>query len=238
MFSVSSEACARLSRTLAVTSMRSSACSISTPILFEALEAETTTSGFFQDFTSMRPSATFWIMTTGWPFTVKCFSIFSAAAGAAKGSRNRPAPTSSVKSGRTDLRNLGLRLILVHAPAALHHCGQNFRLLLVSGGKIFARHGVVRVLREPLPAFLDEGIDRGQIFAQRDVDIRRARAEGTDILHGSKRLLFLVKRAVGFGVEFRNGQGACFWQGAMLHLVNARDHDQSRHDGGRQPAAA
>src|SRR5215475_997335 len=241
MFSVSSRAGARLSRMLAVTSMRSSACSISTPILLDEPEAETTTSEFFHDFTSMRPSATFWIITTGWPFTVKRFSIFSAAAGEAKGSRNMPAPTSGMKTGRTDLRNAGLRLILVHAPAALHHRGQNFCLLLISSGKVFARHGVVGVFFEALPAFFDEGIDRGEVFAQGGIHIRNAAAEGADILHGPERLLFPVEGAVGFGVGFGNGHAGS-WKGCgrrvMPQLVHTRDQNQGRNPGRRQHAAA
>src|SRR5215831_16301698 len=241
MFSVSSKAGARLSRMLAVTSMRSSACSISTPILLEEPEAETTTSEFFEDFTSMRPSATFWIITTGWPFTVKRFSIFSAVAGEARGSRNTPAPTSGRKTARTDLQNAGLRLILVHAPAALHHRGQNFCLLLISSGKIFARHGVVRVFFEALPAFLDEGIDRGEIFAQCGIHIRNPAAEGAGILHGPERLLFAVERAVGFGVGFGNGHaGSLRGRGrrVMAQLVHTRDQNQSRYRGRRQHTAA
>src|SRR5215813_13322539 len=241
MFSVSSKAGARLSRMLAVTSMRSSACSISTPILLDEPEAETTTSEFFQDFTSMRPSATFWIITTGWPFTVKCFSIFSAVAGEARGSRNMPAPTSGRKTGRTDLQNAGLRLILVHAPAALHHRGQNFCLLLIRCGKIFARHGVVRVFFEALPAFLDKGIDRGEIFAQGRIHIRSPVAERADILYGPERLLFPVERAVGFGVGFGNGHAGSLRgrdRGVMPQLVRTRDQNQGRYRGHRQPAAA
>src|SRR4030095_16700445 len=185
IFSVRSEGWALASRILALTSMRSSACSISTPILLDEPAAETTISEFFQDFTSMRPSATFGLIPIARPLTVKCFSIFSAAAGEAKGSRNMPAPSSGVKTGRTDLRNAGLRLILGPAPAAFHHCGQNLCFLLISSRKVIARHGIVGILLQALLAFFDEGVDGGEIFAQRTVH-RRDAAKCAGILHGAE----------------------------------------------------
>src|SRR5580765_2615016 len=96
-----------------------------------------------------------------------------------------PAPSSGVKTGRTDLRIARLRLMLVHAPAALHHGGQNFCLLLVSSGKVFARHRIIGLFLEALAAFLDERIDGAEIFAQRSVYIRRA-AQRARRLHRSE----------------------------------------------------
>ena len=100
--------------------MRSPACSDSMLILSEACVPVSTTSGLRQDFTSMRPLPIFWMTTTGLPFTVKCFSkcCGPACAGAA-GHRNIPAPSTG-----STLRPTSRRLILVYAPAAIHHLGE------------------------------------------------------------------------------------------------------------------
>src|SRR4030095_4657695 len=158
MFSERSDSRPDESRTVAVTSIRSSACSISSPILFEGCEAETTTSGFFQDFTSMRPLAMFWIMTTGRPLTRKCLSTFWPAATEASGIRNNPAPSTGASVKVRFLRTARLRVILVYAPASFHHGGQNLCLLLISCGKIVTRDLIVRIFLQALAAFLDEGV--------------------------------------------------------------------------------
>src|SRR6266550_1367361 len=91
----SSRDCAEASRMLAVTSMRSPACSISKPILSEVWLARTSTSLFFQDFTSMRPLATLWITTTGRLLTAKCFSRCCAAAAAGRLEHRKAAAPST-----------------------------------------------------------------------------------------------------------------------------------------------
>src|SRR5437899_12953999 len=117
---------------LAVTSMRSSACSATMAILFEACVAATTTSGFFEDLTSMRPLATFCRMTTGRPFTVKCRSKCCGLACAKQGGKRS---TAAPSDGRTT-RPMVFHLMLVCAPLALHHHGYQFRLFLVGAIQI------------------------------------------------------------------------------------------------------
>src|SRR6516164_4408759 len=119
-------------------------------------------------------------MTTGWPLTVKCFSNFWSAPDVS--GRSSTPLRIEVRTGNRDLGNAGLRLISVHAPTAFHHCGQNLCFLLIGGGQIVPRHLVVGVFLEALAAFLDEGVDRGQILTERV--IHRRRSEGARRLHG------------------------------------------------------
>src|SRR5438105_7669103 len=143
---------------------------MSRPILSEGCDAETTTSGFFQDFTSMRPLATFWIITTGRPLTAKCFSIFWPAANDASGIRSSPAARVGRKAEATVLGTARLTIILVHAPAAFHHSGQNLCLLLIGSRKIIARDLIVGIFLQALAAFLDKRVQSGEVFAQRVID--------------------------------------------------------------------
>src|SRR5437879_7936360 len=82
--------------------MRSPACSMSKPILSDVWLATTSTSLFFQDFTSMRPLATLWITTTGRVLTAKCLStcwLAAACAGVNPEQKKATAPsTDSMRS--------------------------------------------------------------------------------------------------------------------------------------------
>src|SRR5690242_14455182 len=143
-------------------STRSSACSVSIPILLDACVAETITSEFFDDFTSMRPLATFWSTMTGRPLMAKCLSkCCGAACAKAEGQRSTAAPST----GRFP-RPTVLRLMLVSAPPAFHHHGYQFRLLLVSAAQIFRRQIILRLVFHALLAISDEFVDNIQILPQ------------------------------------------------------------------------
>src|ERR1700692_37531 len=102
--------------------MQSPACSVSTALFPEPFVPVTTTSEFFQDFTSMRPLPTLRITTTGRPLTVKCFSTRCGGALAAiHGDSSTPAPLT----GRIALLLHTVdSFISVQAPPAIHHRGQ------------------------------------------------------------------------------------------------------------------
>src|ERR1700730_8139005 len=118
---------------VAVTSTPSSTCSATMLILLEACVAATTTSGFFEDLTSMRPLATFWRMTTGRPFTAKCLSKrWGAACTKEEGKRSNQKPIA----GKIR-RPIVFKLMLVSTPPALHHHRYQFRLLLLTDGQLF-----------------------------------------------------------------------------------------------------
>src|SRR5215510_14084624 len=97
-------------------------------------------------------------MTTGRPLTVKCFSIFWPAANAVKGVRSKPAAAIGRIALPSFERTEGLRIILIHAPAAFHHHGQDLCLLLVGSGKIVARYLIVRIFLQALAALFDKSV--------------------------------------------------------------------------------
>src|SRR5882762_2779690 len=181
--------CAAVSRTLAVTSMRSPACSMSKPILSEAWLATTSTSAFFQDFTSIRPLATLWITTTGRVWTAKCFSICWLAAPAAvkPEQRKTAAPNSESTPGLTSRRSAGKLKsgheavififpvpMLVDAPFAIHHRGQQFGFLLIRIGQIFTRQFVLRGRAQTALADSNKIINLLEVLPERVVHRRSA----------------------------------------------------------------
>src|SRR6266404_5782356 len=140
-------------------------------------------------------------MTTGRPLTAKCLSTFWPAANEASGIRSIPALITGRSADAKFWRIAGLTVMLVHAPAAFHHRGQNLCLLLIGGGKIIARDLIVRVFLQALAAFLDEGVQGGEIFAQRVVDGRSfGQACGLD---RSEAFFFLIQTVTGCGKRFR-----------------------------------
>src|SRR5712664_2158577 len=182
----SSEAGAELSSTVAVISTRSSACSVSMPILLEACVAETTTSEFFEDFTSMRPLPTFWSTTTGCPFTAKCFSkCWGSACAKEKGRRSAPS------TGRIPLP-IVFELMLVTTPPAFHHDGYQFGLLLVGTSQIFARQIVLRLLFHALLAIGDKFVHDIQILTEGNVHVGSASK-----LHGRQMSFVVVQGQAG-----------------------------------------
>src|SRR5208283_2234482 len=152
------------SRELALISMRSPTCSISTLTLPGAEVLLTTTSEFFQDFTSMRPFTMFCRTTKGWSFTVKCRSWCSGLApqtGAAA-QTNRPTPKAE-----NAICRIPCGCILVLAPSAIHHSGQQFCFLLISAFQIFPGQLVLGMLLQVLLAFSNEFVHGAEIVPQR-----------------------------------------------------------------------
>src|SRR4029077_1752663 len=208
--------------------MRSSACSVSIPILLETCVAETITSEFLEDFTSMRPLATFCSTMTGRPFTAKCLSkCCGAACTKAQGKRSTPAPSAgSIR------RPTVFRLMLVSAPPAFHHHGYQFRLLLVSAAQIFARQIILRLIFYVLLAIDDKVVHDIQILAQRYVHIGTAGK-----LHGRQMSFVVGQRYAGVPVEgivrvasFRG------LRGRALQLQSGGGDNQQNDGGGSQHA--
>src|SRR5882724_12766248 len=144
-------------------------------------------------------------MTTGRPLTAKCLSTFWPAANEASGIRSMPALITGRSADAKFLRIAGLTVMLVHAPAAVHHRGQNLCLLLIGGGKIIARDLIIGIFLQTLAALLDKGIQGSEIFAQRVVNGRNAgHARGPD---GAEALLFLIQTGASISERFCN----CAW---------------------------
>src|SRR5215468_9640377 len=101
--------------------------------------------------------------TTGLPLTVKCFSSFWPAPNVAAGKKNTAAPTT----GRTVRFNFDKQTVaghmLVNAPSAIKHRGQQFRFLLISNREIFTSQFVVGVVLQPALALFDELVQRFQV---------------------------------------------------------------------------
>src|SRR5215470_7444829 len=108
--------------------------------------------------------------TTGRPFTVKCFSSFWPAPNAAAGSRNIPAPITGSRVRFNFEKQTVAGHMLVNAPSAIEHRGQQFRLLLVSNREIFASQLVVGVFLQPTLALFDELIQGFEILTEGDVN--------------------------------------------------------------------
>src|SRR5215510_8580414 len=105
--------------------------------------------------------------TTGRPFTVKCFSNFWPAPNAAAGKKNTLAPITGSRV-RFNLERLTVAgHMLVNAPSAIEHRGQQFRLLLIGNREIFTSQLVVGVFFQAMAAIFDEEIQRSEILAQR-----------------------------------------------------------------------
>src|SRR5262249_7068222 len=104
--------------------------------------------------------------TTGRPFTVKCFSNFWPAPNAAAGKKNTLAPITGSRV-RFNLERLTVAgHMLVNAPSAIEHRGQQFRFLLISNREIFTSQLVVGIFLEATAAIFNELIERFQILAQ------------------------------------------------------------------------
>src|SRR5713226_3096536 len=205
-------------------STRSSACSASIPILFDACVAEMITSEFFEDFTSMRPLATFWSTMTGRPFIAKCLSkCCGAACAKAEGQRSTAAPST----GRIP-RPMVFRLMLVSAPPAFHHHGYQFRLLLVSAAQIFGRQIILRLLFHALLAIHDKFVHDIQILPERYVHTGIAGK-----LHGRQMSFVVVQGQAGVlvqGVRCVASFGGL--RGRTLKLQSSGGDNQQSHSGG------
>src|SRR5579859_4832984 len=107
--------------------------------------------------------------TTGRRFTVKCFSSFWPAPNAATGKKRTPAPSI----GSRVRFNLGEQIMagnmLVNAPSAIEHRGQQFCFLLISNREIFASQLIVGVFLQPALALIDELVQRLEVLTQGNV---------------------------------------------------------------------
>src|SRR5215475_14289041 len=102
--------------------------------------------------------------TTGRPFTVKCFSSFWPAPKAAKGSKRAPAPNTGSRVRFNFDEQIMAGNMLVNAPSAIEHRGQQFRFLLISNREIFARQFVVGIFSKATAAVLNELVQRLKIL--------------------------------------------------------------------------
>src|SRR5205814_9184584 len=102
------------------------------------------------------------------------------------GRTSMPAPRTGSSAGTNTLRIAGLRLILVHAPAAFHHRGQNLCFLLICGGQIIARNLIAGIFPQALAAFLYEGVQCREILAEGSVYRRNLGTANTDLLQGAE----------------------------------------------------
>src|SRR5213080_550203 len=93
-----------------------------------------------------------------------------------------PAPKTGSSAGTNTLRIAGLRLILVHAPAAFHHRGQTLCFLLICGGQIIARSLIVGFFPQALAAFFYEGVQCREILAEGSVHWRNLGTANTGLL--------------------------------------------------------
>src|SRR6266849_1743605 len=234
---------------LAVTSMRSPACSMSKPILSEVWLATTSTSLVFQDFTSIRPLATLWITTTGRALTVKCFSRCWPAAAAGRPEQRKVAAASTgriprFRSGRRAARPRSDREaanpiipipMLVDAPFAIHHRGQQFGFLLIGVGQIFARQIVLR--RSLHTPFADGNkiIHLLQVLPERVVHRGSA---GKLYVFEIDFLLIQNFGGLGKGNLPRGPGRNCRTTRGLPQLQNSGSDDQRAHSGGGQSAAA
>src|SRR5713226_7545562 len=126
------------------TSIRLLACSVSTSTLLLLWLPTTTTSGFFQDLTSIRPWWFAMVMTGRSP-TAKCFSMrWAEAAGAATNIRAAAAVITGTRQVRWVI------MCLIPRGVAVHHHGQQIRLLLISPVKVLARRFVPGILAQVL----------------------------------------------------------------------------------------
>src|SRR5215475_11126336 len=108
--------------------------------------------------------------TTGRPLTVKCFSSFWPAPNVAMGSKRAPAPNTGSRVRFNLDEPIMAGNMLVNAPSAIEHRGQQFCFLLISNRQIFARQFVVGIFSKATAAVFDELIKRLQILPQRSVN--------------------------------------------------------------------
>src|SRR5262249_15557002 len=86
-------------------------------------------------------------------------------------------------------------LILVYAPSAIDHRGQQFGFLLIGSGQILARKLILRLLLEVLAAFSNKLVELAQVLLQRGV--HRSGTAGLDRPHVGDVALLLVERRGG-----------------------------------------
>src|SRR5262249_27086768 len=116
--------------------------------------------------------------TTGRPFTVKCFSNFWPAPNAAAGKKNTLAP---ITGSRVRFNLEGWTVaghMLVNAPSAIEHRGQQFRLLLIGNREIFTSQLVVGVFLQTALTLFNELVQGFEVLAEGNVNtilIRKTR---------------------------------------------------------------
>src|SRR5256885_463149 len=240
-----SVACAEASRTLAVTSMRSPACSMSKPILSDVWLATTSTSLFFQDFTSMRPLATLWITTTGRVLTAKCLStcwLAAACAGEIPEQKKAAAPSTGsmprfISESRADRLIIPIPM-LVDTPSAIHHRGQQFGFLLIGVGQVFTRQIILRFSAHTALAVSNKIIHLLQVLPERGVHRR-----GAGKLHVGEIDFLLVQDLGGFcerNLPSRPSNPQRNFRGVIRlpQLQHASKDDQQAHCRSGQSAAS
>ena len=92
--------------------------------------------------------------------------------------------------------------MLIYAPSAIEHRGQQFRFLLISNREIFTRQFVVRIFLQAMAALFDEQVQRGQILAKGSVYYAVRVGKASDWLNHGEILLFLAKSPPLFGHGF------------------------------------
>src|SRR5215470_15449452 len=105
--------------------------------------------------------------TTGRPLTVKCFSSFCPAPNATVGKNKTPAPSTGSTARFHFVEQIVAGTMLVNAPSAIEHRGQQFRFLLIRNREIFTSQFVVGVFFQPALAFLNELVQRFEVLTQR-----------------------------------------------------------------------
>src|SRR5215813_14017342 len=94
--------------------------------------------------------------TTGRPLTVKCFSIFWPVPKAAAGRRRIPTPSTGSKVRFHFDEYIMTGDMLINAPSAIKHRGQQFGFLLISNRQILARQFVVGIFLQAFAAIINE----------------------------------------------------------------------------------
>jgi len=119
--------------------------------------------------------------------------------------------------------------MLVSAPSAFHHCGQQLRFLPVGGKKIFPRKLILRLSLQAAFTVRNEIVDCGQILPQRGIHGRSARE-----LYVHKPMFLFRQGARRFRIRTLRIR---ILDGGPPDLKNSRGDDQQTNSGGGQGAA-